>query len=33
MYAYPSGLPDYDKVEKIHFVGHSMGAMSARYLQ
>jgi triacylglycerol esterase/lipase EstA (alpha/beta hydrolase family) len=33
MFAYPEGLPQLDKIEKIHFVGHSMGAMAARYLQ
>jgi hypothetical protein len=29
MYAYPSGLPNLDK---IHFVGHSMGVITVRYL-
>jgi triacylglycerol esterase/lipase EstA (alpha/beta hydrolase family) len=32
MFAFPNGLPNFDKVQKIHFVGHSMGAMTAQYL-
>jgi triacylglycerol esterase/lipase EstA (alpha/beta hydrolase family) len=35
MLAYPSGLPGWDPefFYKIHFVGHSMGAITVRYLQ
>ena len=32
MFAFPGGLPQWDKVEKIHIIGHSMGAATARYL-
>jgi|LauGreDrversion4_2_1035121.scaffolds.fasta_scaffold1948273_1 hypothetical protein len=34
MLAYPDGLPgwDPDKPIKVHFVGHSMGAITVRYL-
>lgn len=29
MFAYPNGIPNYDKIQKIHFIGHSMGAITA----
>eukprot|EP00347_Sterkiella_histriomuscorum_P016179 403354185 len=35
MYAFPNGLPGWnnEKIKKIHFVGHSMGAITVRYFQ
>ena len=35
MYAYPNGLPGWSegKVRRIHFIGHSMGAITVRHLQ
>jgi triacylglycerol esterase/lipase EstA (alpha/beta hydrolase family) len=34
MLAYPCGLPGWDRnISKIHFVGHSMGSLTVRYLQ
>lgn len=39
MLAYPNGLPGWDsydldtKLNKIHFIGHSMGAITVRTLQ
>jgi triacylglycerol esterase/lipase EstA (alpha/beta hydrolase family) len=32
MYAFPNGLPNFENTKKIHFIGHSMGALTARYL-
>lgn len=31
--AHPDGLPNFASLEKIHFIGHSMGAPTIRYLQ
>ena len=38
MLAYPDGLPGWEhldpeeRIKKVHFVGHSMGAITVRYL-
>jgi uncharacterized alpha/beta hydrolase family protein len=32
MLAFPNGLPKWENVTKIHFVGHSMGAITVRTL-
>ena len=31
MYAFPNGLPGLNKQTKIHLIGHSMGALTARH--
>ena len=35
MYGFPEGLPGYNegRVKKVHFIGHSMGALTVRYFQ
>jgi triacylglycerol esterase/lipase EstA (alpha/beta hydrolase family) len=33
MFAHPDGIPGWDNIEKIHFIGHSMGASTIQYLQ
>jgi triacylglycerol esterase/lipase EstA (alpha/beta hydrolase family) len=32
MLAYPNGIPGFKDLNKIHFIGHSMGALTVRYL-
>lgn len=34
MLAYPNGIPGgWDRLHKIHFIGHSQGSQTVRYLQ
>ena len=30
MFAFPDGLPGFQNIEKIHLMGHSMGALTSR---
>ena len=33
IYAFPDGIPGYESIEKIHLMGHSMGALTSREFQ